>query len=334
METRNSHSKRSSESVLVPCLRTIIESCEQRQQQQEQRHSRKKDTIDKLCSIVDTLKELDEFIGIREVKQTIVEHVLYLAQNLSSDDDMNHIQIVGDPGMGKTTLAILLGRVYAGLGFLKEGKVICVTRADLIGEHLGSTSIKTEEMLNTCRGNVMFIDEVYSFGCRDRRDSFSKECLDCINQYLSVYRNDLLCIIAGYEDDIKECVFSVNRGLERRFPFKYKIERYTMNELREIFLSQVRLNEWSIDTKTNTERVLDSVFNEQNEKYFGSFGGDTEILFVRCKMAHSSRLFVENKTRLKKKVLNDHDIKRGFNMFLSLKKSTMKSNEHVSMMYL
>ena len=73
-----------------------------------------------------------------------------------------------------------------------------------------------------------------------------------------------------------------------------------MNELKEIFLSQVRLNKWIIDTKSE---FLDTVFNKQNTQYFGSFGGDTEILFVRCKMAHSSRLFVEGggTSRQKKK---------------------------------
>ena len=108
------------------------------------------------------------------MKQTILKHVLYFAQNSGSDDNMTHIQIVSDPVMGKTTLAILLGQIYAELGFIKEGKVSCVTQADLIGEHLCSRSIKTEEMLNTCRGNVMFIDKVYSFGCCDRKDSISK----------------------------------------------------------------------------------------------------------------------------------------------------------------
>ena len=74
----------------------------------------------------------------------------------------------------------------------------------------------------------MFIDDVYSFGCNDHKDSFSKECFDCINQYLSTYKKDLLCITAGYEHDIQDCMFSVNKGLEDHFPFKYilKVQLY------------------------------------------------------------------------------------------------------------
>ena len=289
-----------------------------------------KTTIKRLTGIIKELRDLDKIIGIEDAKQTSLEHVVYLAQNLSSDEDMNHIQIVGEPGVGKTTLAHVLGHIYAGLGFLENGEVISVTRADLIGEHLGSTCIKTEDMLNMCRGNVMFIDEVYSFGCNDRRDSFSKECLDCINQFLSTNRKDLLCIIAGYEQDIQDCVFSINKGLERRFPFKYVLTKYDNVQLKSIFIHQVKSNDWNID---ENEPVLNEIFNESNMHYFNSSGGDTEILFMRCKMAHSSRIFLEHKRSLKKKTLNNIDIKRGFDMFVNSKRKS-KVNENISMMYI
>ena len=143
----------------------------------------------------------------------------------------------------------------------------------------------------------MFIDEVYSFGCNDRRDSFSKECLDCINHFLSENRNDILCIIAGYKQDIQECIFSVNKGLERRFPFKYVLKQYKPSELKSIFINQIKSNNWSIDENLP---VLNEIFNEQSKYIFTSSGGDTEILFMRCKMAHSSRIFTENKKKIKK----------------------------------
>ena len=286
-------------------------------------------TLKKLIKIHTELKELENFIGISDLKQTILEHVIYLAQNLNSEEDMNHIQIVGEPGVGKTTLARILGSIYAKLGFLRKGQVITITRSDLIGEHLGSTSIKTEQMLNYCRGNVMFIDEVYTFGCNDNRDSFSKECLDCINQYLSNYRKDILCIIAGYEKDINECFFNTNKGLERRFPFKYVLKKYNHNELRLIFISQVKSNKWFIDEKMTT---LNEIFNESNLQYFTASGGDTEVLFMRCKMAYSTRIFGSNNNKFKKKMITDIDLIRGFEFFKSLKKK-IQINEHVSMMY-
>ena len=111
----------------IPTLESLISVCEERIKQRHLSRPKRKrsilteDTIDKLVLIIDELKELNDIVGLHEVKNTIVEHVLYLAQNLSSDDDMNHIQIVGEPGVGKTTLAYLLGRIYAALGFLENG---------------------------------------------------------------------------------------------------------------------------------------------------------------------------------------------------------------------
>ena len=337
MESRITRSKSVVKIQPEMTLKAIIEICEQHKNQKSKSSSVSKKQkflinekiLDKLVNILKPLKELESIVGLGNVKQCILEHVIYMAQELNSETDMSHIQIVGEPGGGKTTLAAILGHIYAGLGFLEHGNVVYVTRADLIGEHLGSTSIKTEEMLNTCRGNVMFIDEVYSFGCRDKKDSFSKECLDCINQFLSTYRQDILCIIAGYEEDIEECIFSVNKGLKRRFPFKYIIPTYTIEELKRIFISQVHINKWHINEREN---MLKTIFNEQNKHLFKCSGGDTEILFVRCKMAHSSRLFLDNNNKCKKKKLNGLDLQRGFDMFLTLK--AIKTNTHHSMMYI
>ena len=317
-------------------LKSLIDFCDHEKNKTKKiikKRQNVNDTITNLLQVLDQLHELNEIVGLDDIKNTVSEHVLYMAQNLTSETDMNHIQICGPPGIGKTTLAVLLGRIYANLGYLEYGNVITVTRADLIGEHLGSTSIKTEEMLQACRGNVMFIDEVYSFGCADKRDSFSKECLDCINMYLSTYREDMLCIIAGYEEDIKDCVFSVNKGLERRFPWKYVLQQYTSEQLKDIFILQIKQNDWNVDENDEkTKSMIISIFNDTNKHYFEYSGGDTEILFMRCKIAHSSRLFA-NET-CERKTLNSHDLRRGFDMFVQFKKKTInKTKEHISMMY-
>ena len=171
METRSKKrcSKDTTEHVAVTVddfskglsLPIVIKLCEERLANKKLRKNKRpkglinEQTLDQLCKITDELRELNDFIGLDTLKQTLLEHVIYLAQNLTSDQDMNHIQIVGEPGVGKTTLAYLLGRIYTTLGFLENGEVIAVTRADLIGEHLGSTTIKTEEMLQSCIGNVI-----------------------------------------------------------------------------------------------------------------------------------------------------------------------------------
>lgn len=327
-------------------LGNLIEACEQFNDQKKKLivkgKKRLTNTLERLCVILPELKELAEMVGMDKVKQTVAEHVIYMAQGLMSEEDMNHIQIMGDPGVGKTTLAIILGRIYSGLGYLSSGDVITVTRADMVGEHLGSTTQKTQTVLESCMGNVMLIDEVYSFGCYDKRDSFAKECIDCINQFLSENRNDILCIIAGYEQDIKECVFTLNKGLERRFPWKYRLEKYSPNELRAVFVAQAEREKWHFEESEETNIELQRIFNPRDvSTMFSSSGGDTEILFVRCKMAHSTRLFAQTANNLnsgkkvKRKLLVPLDLRRGFDCYVQSKKLATETSriENVAMMY-
>jgi len=287
-------------------------------------------TLEKLSNIKTELERLNEMIGMEEVKETIAEHVVYLVQGLSSENEMNHIQICGEPGTGKTTLAEVMGDIYAGLGLLENGEVIRATRSDFVGDHLGSTTIKTEEVLYSCIGNVLLIDEVYSFGCQDKKDSFAKEAIDCINQFLSEHRDEVLCIIAGYEQDIKDCFFAMNRGLERRFPWKYVLKPYNMNQLREIFNAQIQKDEWKICDDVETTEQLNDIFSQRNVDLFNNYGGDIEVLVTRCKIAYSNRIFFRKEETVK--MLSKEDIKKGFERFRNHKE---KSKDKIlkSMMY-
>lgn len=276
------------------------------------------ETVERLLNIKEELVQLRDMVGLDGVKESVAEHVLYMAQNLSTEYDMNHVQICGEPGSGKSTLADILGRIYAGLGILEYGNVIKVTRGDLIGGYLGSTTLKTEEVLESCIGNVLLIDEAYSLGCEDRKDSFAKECIDCITQFLSEHRSDTLCIIAGYEREIKECFFSVNRGLERRFPWKFVLGSYGPGQLREMFVRQLKREEWTLGTDEDTCSLLAEIFCQANSKYFSNYGGDTESFFVRCKMAHSRRVFCDRTTV--HKTLTTSDVREGYEKFVQVKK--------------
>ena len=125
----------------------------------------------------------------------------------------------------------------------------------------------------------------------------------------------------------------MNKGLERRFPFKYVLQNYNIDELKKIFVSQVKLNEWNLCSDEKVELMLNAIFQPSNITLFESNGGDTEILFMRCKMAHSSRLFFDLKHQCQKKTLNESDLKKGFDKFLDFKHSAMKSKIS-TMMYI
>jgi SpoVK/Ycf46/Vps4 family AAA+-type ATPase len=180
-----------------------------------------------------------------------------------------------------------------------------VKRADLVAEYLGQSTIKTQKLIDSCEGGVMFIDEAYSLGNPEKRDSFAKEVIDCINQNLSEQKCNLLCIIAGYQDALDSCFFSYNEGLRRRFPFVYTIDKYDASELCEIFKKMVNDCGW-IATEVPEK------FFKDNYDCFKNMGGDIETLFFMCKIEHGKRTLFEPEN---KKKINLNDLEKAFKLF-------------------
>jgi len=263
--------------------------------------------IIKLINIIPPLKKLQSMVGLDEIKSAIFNHILYFIQDLNKDE-MYHTVISGPPGVGKTELGKILGSIYLGLGILKSDKFRVVKRSELIGKYLGHTAAQTQEIIDDCKGGVMFIDEAYSLGNEDKRDSFSKECLDTINQNLTENRQEFMCIIAGYKDSLNKCFFSYNEGLKRRFPFWYDIKGYDSDELKEIFKRKVIKDNWQLDSEVKSE-----FFKEK----FEFFGGDIDTFTFYCKMAYSKRIFNNSDQDSKKLSLEDLDI--GYKTFLESK---------------
>jgi len=268
----------------------------------------------RLHSLIEPLTELRNLIGMKKVKQNIVNQIVFYLQKLDKNNNMMHTVIEGSPGVGKTTLGKILAKVYLKMGVVERDYFRVVRRTDLVGKYLGETSIKTQEVIDDVRGGVLFIDEAYSLGNPEKRDSFSKECLDCINCNLSdIKENDgkknFVMIIAGYKDSLKSSFFSYNRGLERRFPFRYEIDDYKGEELYLIFKKVVDESEWIILPNT-----IDANFFKTNKDYFKYNGGDVEAFFQVCKIAHARRVFCS--PLHEKRKLNKEDIKKGLVMFL------------------
>lgn len=271
----------------------------------------------KLSYLKEPLIELNTLIGMKNIKKSIVGQILYYIQGLQ-DADMLHTIIEGPPGCGKTTVGRILGKIYCKLGLIKTDKFIIAKRSDLIGEYLGQTSMKTQKVIDSAMGGVLFIDEAYSLGNRRRTDSYSKECIDTINQNLSEKAGEFICIIAGYEIDLEECFFSYNPGLKRRFPWKYTITKYDHKELRLIFRKKVKESGWKFDNP----KVGDNKWFEENEKYFIHQGGDIESFLSKCKIIHSARVF--EYPHYKKKKLTNEDLNEAL---LEFKKHRKKDDD-------
>ena len=174
-----------------------------------------------LHKIKEPLQKLSSMIGIVDIKNNIIEQILYYLQGLHNNNDYLHTVICGPPGTGKTEVSKIIGEIFMKIGILQNNKFMKVTRSDLIAGFLGQTAIKTKKVIDECLGGVLFIDEVYSLGNSDKSDSFSKECIDTLCEALSNHKNNIMVIVAGYEKEIKNCFSSYIEGLESRFIWKY-----------------------------------------------------------------------------------------------------------------
>lgn len=286
-------------------------------------------------SLIPEMEDLNGMIGQEEFKKQVVTLILYYSMRLNrKNDDLLHTAIYGEPGIGKTEFAQKLANIYLKLGVLKNNIFRKVRRSDLIAGYLGQTSLKTAEVLKSVRGGVLFIDEAYSIGNssgKDTQDSYSKECLDLINQSLTEMREGddkyFILMIAGYKDELKRNFFGMNDGLERRFSIHFTMESYSPKELTEIFIKKTNDSGWSVEEGAITEE-----FMKEHYSHFKYFGGDMELLFVKCKITHSKNLLAGKSKN--KKCISAADIKDGFDLFMKNSSGSDTSLSFMKSMYI
>jgi hypothetical protein len=319
-----------------------------------------------LHKINDDLVELNNMIGMKSLKENVVDQLLFYLQNLHVNNanssnsanknskqtnidsgDFLHTVIYGSPGTGKTEVAKIIGRIYANLGVIKgkppsllidkkRGSLTSssssssssssrcrfkkVTRSDLVAGYLGQTALKTKDVIKDSLGGVLFIDEAYSLGNVEKRDSFAKECIDTLCEALSDNKDNLMVIIAGYEKDLNECFFSYNDGLDSRFIWRFKVDDYVAEDLRDIFVKKARDYGWNVEEELKVE------WFDKNMKYFKYFGRDMETLFTKTKIAHSRRVFCKPDDMKKKITMKD--LENGFAMFIKNEEVKNRVNDN------
>jgi SpoVK/Ycf46/Vps4 family AAA+-type ATPase len=262
------------------------------------------------------LKDLQSMIGMKLVKDMILDLIFFRLQNIrdsNGKEELWHTVIQGSPGTGKTEISKMLGKVFYGLGICKKDKFTAVKRSDMIGKYLGHTAKMTQEVFDNAKGGVLFIDEAYALGNPEGRDTFSKECIDTINQNLTENK-DTIVFIAGYKEQLEESFFSYNPGLNRRFKFRINVDKYDASDLRLIYIKKVKDDGWEI-LEDNDEKQVPLDFFTKNREMFKYNGGDMENLWHLTKIAHARRIFGKSND-IKKKITKE-DIQKAFEIYLN-----------------
>ncbi|MFJ9952932.1 right-handed parallel beta-helix repeat-containing protein [Kitasatospora sp. NPDC091207] len=204
----------------------------------------------------EALAELDALVGLATVKQEVRTLIDLIAvgrrrrqAGLKAPSLRRHLVFTGAPGTGKTTVARLYGEILASLGVLQRGHLVEVARVDLVGEHIGSTAIRTAAAFDRARGGVLFIDEAYALAPEDGARDFGREAIDTLVKLMEDHRDEVVVIVAGYTAEM-ERFLSANPGVSSRFSRTVTFPDYTADELLEIARAQCAEHEYALAEAT------------------------------------------------------------------------------------
>ena len=225
----------------------------------------------------EALAKLDGLIGLEGVKREVhaikkkLDYEQKRAEALGVKESENtesyHFVFMGNPGTGKTTVARLIGDIFAAYGILKDGHLVETSRVDLVSQYIGDTAIKTQEVVDKALGGVLFIDEAYSLINGDN-DSAGREALDTLVKNIEDHRTEFIVILAGYKDEMHN-LLNENPGLESRFRMMIDFEDYSDEELFAIAESYAKEKHYSF-SEEGKRAFLIQINRKKVNKSFGN----------------------------------------------------------------
>lgn len=232
-----------------------------------------------LSNIKEDIEALMDFVKIQKLRQ---EH------GLSGSSVSLHTAFIGNPGTGKTTVARLMGEYFKALGVLKKGHLVEVTRSDLVGQYVGATSVKTNNVIDKALDSILFIDEAYSLSEGGEND-FGREVINILADRMEKDRDRLAVFLAGYEDKMNVFLNS-NPGLASRIPRKFYFKDYTGQELLQIFKLQMEKRQYSMNEDCLKKmEIYFTYLYETRDKHFGN-GREVRNVLERLIKYQSDRL--------------------------------------------
>ena len=218
-------------------------------------------TVDDGQEIQELLSTLDaELVGLAPVKTRIREiAALLLVEKLRSEVGLSagspslHMSFTGNPGTGKTTVALRMASILHRLGYVRKGHLVAVTRDDLVGQFIGHTAPKTKEVLKRAMGGVLFIDEAYYLYRPENERDYGQEAIEIMLQVMEDQRDDLVVILAGYKDRMDR-FFQSNPGMSSRIAHHVDFPDYTADEL--LSIAQLMLDQMQYRLSDGARQAL------------------------------------------------------------------------------
>lgn len=250
--------------------------------------------------VAEVLQELDdELIGLKPVKQRIRETAALLlvdrarrSMGLEHETPTLHMSFSGNPGTGKTTVAMKMAGLLHRLGYLRKGHLVSVTRDDLVGQYIGHTAPKTKEVLKRAMGGVLFIDEAYYLYRPDNERDYGQEAIEILLQIMENNRDDLVVIMAGYADKMDK-FFMANPGFRSRIAHHIEFPDYKELELMEIAEKMLGEQSYFFD-EGGRKAMVEYIDLRRKQPHFANARSIRNAL-DRARLRQANRLFTHAK---------------------------------------
>jgi probable Rubsico expression protein CbbX len=245
------------------------------------------------------LQDLDDtLIGLSAVKNRIRETAALLLvdqarreMGLASEAPTLHMSFTGNPGTGKTTVALLMADLLHRLGYVRKGHLVTVTRDDLVGQYIGHTAPKTKEVLKKAMGGVLFIDEAYYLYRPENERDYGQEAIEILLQVMENNRDDLVVILAGY-DDRMDRFFGSNPGFRSRIAHHIEFPDYNDVELEQIASNMLDTQNYVLDD-SGQQALSDYIYKRRSQPHFANARSIRNAI-DRARLRQANRLFTEN----------------------------------------